>query len=102
MPRFHGSHRMFGLLVALLWVGLPVLQAAALPSRGLMGTVKSSDGKLMEGVAVSARANSQTFTTSVFTDQDGQYYFPALSNGRYKVWAQAVGFEAARGEVAIA
>ena len=101
MHRFHGSHRMFGLLVAMLWVGLPALQAAALPSTGLMGTVKSSDGKLMEGVAVSARANSQTITTSVFTDQDGQYYFPALSDGRYKVWAQAVGFEAARGEVAI-
>ena len=76
--------------------------AANLPSTGLMGTVKSADGKVMEGVTVSARANAQTFTTSVYTDSDGQYYFPQLSNGSYKVWAQAVGFEMAGGEVAYA
>ena len=91
-----------GLLVVVVWVALPVVETANLPSTGLMGTVKSSDGKVMEGVAISARATNQTFTMSVYTDRDGEYYFPALADGRYKVWAQAVGFEMARGEVAYA
>ena len=44
----------------------------------------------MEGVTVSARATGSSITTSVFTDADGQYFFPPLSEGRHKVWAQAV------------
>ncbi|OFV98517.1 MAG: hypothetical protein A3H28_09145 [Acidobacteria bacterium RIFCSPLOWO2_02_FULL_61_28] len=102
MSRFGGSLRRFGFSVAVLCLGLSAVEAATLPSTGLMGVVKSADGKAMEGVAVSARANSQTFSTSVFTDGDGQYYFPALAEVRYKVWAQAVGFEMARGELAVA
>jgi len=100
MPRIPISLSVIGLAVVLVWVALPVVETANLPSTGLMGTVKSADGKVMEGVAVSARANTHTFTTSVYTDRDGQYYFPTLADGRYKVWAQAVGFEMARGEVA--
>jgi streptogramin lyase len=61
----------------------------------LEGVVKSLDGKPMEGVAVSARAEGQTFTTSVFTNAEGKYLFPLLSAGQYKVRAQAVGFVAA-------
>ncbi|MGH9786367.1 MAG: carboxypeptidase-like regulatory domain-containing protein, partial [Terriglobia bacterium] len=99
MPRIPILLSVIGLAVVLVWVGLPVVETANLPSTGLMGTVKSADGKVLEGVAVSARANSQTFSTSVYTDRDGQYYFPQLASGNYKVWAQAVGFEMAGGEV---
>jgi streptogramin lyase len=60
----------------------------------ILGTVKSSDGKPLEGVAVSARGNDKTFTTSVYTDRDGTYYFPEFERGKYKIWAQAVGFDA--------
>jgi streptogramin lyase len=60
----------------------------------LTGTVTSASGEKMEGVTVSARQFGKTFTTSVFTDAAGEYYFPALENGRYKVWAQAVGYGA--------
>ena len=91
-----------GLAVVMVWVGLPVVETANLPSTGLMGTVKSADGKVMEGVAVSARAANQTFTTSVYTDKDGEYHFPQLANGSYKVWAQAVGFELTGGDVTYA
>ena len=56
----------------------------------------------MEGVTVSARATGSSITTSVFTDADGEYFFPPLSEGQYKVWAQAVGYEAARTDVSLA
>lgn len=93
---------LFVFAAALLWMALPSPEAATLPSTGLMGIVKSSDGKILEGVAVTARANDKSFSTSVYTDKEGQYYFPTLADGRYKVWAQAVGFDAARGETSIA
>lgn len=66
------------------------------------GTVKAADGAPMEGVIVSARAADKSFTTSVFTDRQGTYTFPSLDGGQYKVWAQAVGFEAGRAELALA
>ena len=61
----------------------------------LTGSVTSASGENMEGVTVSARQFGKTFTTSVFTDADGEYYFPRLEEGKYKIWAQAVGYEAA-------
>jgi streptogramin lyase len=55
----------------------------------------------MEGVVVSARASDKSFTTSVFTDRQGNYTFPSLDAGQYRLWAQAVGFDAARSEFAM-
>jgi streptogramin lyase len=72
------------------------------PAYVLSGAVKSSDGKPLEGVGVSARNTAETFTTTVFTDESGRYSFPPLAGGRYKVWAQAVGFEASRTEATLA
>lgn len=69
---------------------------------GLSGTVKSSDGKPLEGVGVSARNASETFTTTVYTDQNGRYTFPPISSGQYKVWAQAVGFDIATTDAGLA
>jgi streptogramin lyase len=53
----------------------------------------------MEGVTVSAAAVGGTITTSVYTDDQGRYYFPATLGGKYRVWAQAVGYQAARVDV---
>jgi streptogramin lyase len=61
----------------------------------LTGTITSGSGEKMEGVTVSARQLGKTFTTSVFTDAAGEYYFPRLEQGKYKVWAQAIGHSAA-------
>jgi hypothetical protein len=55
----------------------------------------------MEGVTVSARAAGSSYTTSVFTDAMGQYYFPVLDDGKYKVWAQAVGYETGRTDLSL-
>ena len=79
--------RFWILAIALLVAGFSA-QAAT-----LTGTVTSADGKPMEGVAVSARAADKTFTTTVYTEGNGRYSFPALAAGQYAIWAQAVGFD---------
>jgi hypothetical protein len=56
----------------------------------------------MGGVTISAKAQGSTITTSVYTDAQGAYYFPPLPAGKYKVWAQALAFELAKGEVELA
>ena len=65
----------------------------------LTGNVKSARGENMEGVTLFARGEGETITTSVYTDKDGNYYFPAMAGGTYHVWAQAIGFEAGRAKV---
>ena len=67
---------------------------SALGASVISGTVKSSDGKSLEGVAVSSRGNDKTFATTVYTDKNGVFYFPGFESGQYKIWAQAVGFVA--------
>jgi streptogramin lyase len=68
----------------------------------LSGTVKSSDGKPLDGIGVSARGTNETFTTTVYTGESGRYLFPPMNSGQYKVWAQAVGFETSRVEAGLA
>ena len=75
-----------------------IFSQSASPSQILSGIVKSSSGTALEGVGVSARGDNETFTTTVYTDASGRYSFPSMSRGRYKVWAQAVGFETSRAE----
>ncbi len=95
-------HRIFALAITLgfaLMAGLASAPAAASSGASLMGAVKGPNGKLLEGVTVSARLKDRTFTTSVFTDEQGKYFFPGLDAGHYRVWAQAVGFVTARAEL---
>jgi streptogramin lyase/cytochrome c5 len=65
----------------------------------LIGSVKSSAGEKMEGVVISAKAEGQPITTSVFTDKNGNYYFPSMPAGKYRTWAQTQAYEIAKGEV---
>jgi Carboxypeptidase regulatory-like domain len=78
---------------------LPLIAHAAPDGALLAGTVKSAAGPKLSGVTVSAKMDGTTITTSVFTDEEGAYYFPAMNAGHYDVWAQADGFEIARGIV---
>jgi len=88
------------LVVAGLWT-TPAAQSGG-GAGTIQGNIKSADGAPMEGVIVSARASDKSFTTSVLTDRQGNYIFPSLDAGQYKVWAQAVGFDAGRAEFALA
>lgn len=96
-------------LTALVALALSIQAAAPSAQRSrsgmvatvLVGVIQSATGQKMEGVVVSARADADTITTSVFTDEQGHYLFPPIHKGKYRVWAQAVGFEAARAQVDI-
>src|SRR5438132_13079037 len=65
----------------------------------LSGAITSQSGRKLEGVTVSAKLEGSTIATSVYTDTAGDYFFPPLPAGRYRVWAQALGFEANRNAV---
>src|SRR6266550_4909778 len=65
----------------------------------LNGTVRASTAESIAGVTVSAAAEGGTITTSVYTDEQGRYYFPSMPGGKYRVWAQAVGYQAGRARV---
>jgi streptogramin lyase len=74
---------------------------SASASGNLSGSIRSSEGKPLGGIGVSARADSDTFTTTVYTDESGRYSFPPLKSGQYKVWAQAVSFETSKSGVTL-
>ena len=84
-----------GVLVALVGAPVPASAADAI----LSGSIKSSAGEAMGGVMVSAKPAGGTITTTVLTDESGRYYFPPLATGKYKVWAQAISFTTAKGEI---
>jgi streptogramin lyase len=87
--------------VLLLACAAPLLAANAAHAvdQSLSGTIASRSGQKLEGVTVSAKREGSTITTSVYTDPAGDYYFPPLPAGRYRVWAQALGFETAQGSI---
>jgi streptogramin lyase/mono/diheme cytochrome c family protein len=68
----------------------------------LTGSAKSAAGEKMGGVTVSAKAEGSSITTSVFSDAQGNYYFPRMPAGRYRVWAQADSYDIARATVDLA
>ena len=65
------------------------------------GTVHDAAGNPIDGALVSIRGVDQTFTTSVFTDESGEYVSPPLTARRYKIWAQTTGFATARSELVL-
>ena len=103
------------LLVVWAWVAVTAVANAGGPSSAqqsgeqpaapggavasIWGTVRDAAGKPVDGALVSIRAVDQTFTTSVFTDESGEYVSPPLPGRRYRMWAQAVGFGTARAEL---
>src|SRR5438034_9844227 len=73
--------------------------AAHAADQSLSGAVTSRSGQKLEGVTVSAKREGSTIATSVYTDAAGEYYFPPLPAGKYRVWAQALGLEIGKGAV---
>ena len=84
---------MRSLLVLSLFVS--AAHAAGVP---LTGYVRSMEGVAMPGVLVSAKAPGSTITTSVYTDNSGAYSFSPLPEGKYRMWAQAIGYQTARAD----
>ena len=86
-------------LVSVVMVGLLFCTQSYAADHLLSGAITARNGQTLEGVTVSAKRDGSTITTSVYTDATGQYYLPPLPAGKYRVWAQALGFETARGAV---
>jgi streptogramin lyase len=99
-PPAEAMRRLGAGLVAIASLAALVAPGAAHAADALLaGTISAASGEKMGGVTVSAKPEGGTVTTTVFTDAAGDYYFPPLPTGKYRVWAQALSFETARGEV---
>ena len=85
------------MVLAIVWGATAFLARAVYADSLLTGAVTSASGEKMGGVTVSAKGEGSPITTSVFTDESGNYYFPPLPNGKYRVWAQALTYETANG-----
>src|SRR5262245_8785061 len=88
-PKFLWRGMAVGLLAAGLAAGEVRAQAA------LTGLVSSNEEGAMEGVLVSAKRDGATFTTTVVTDAQGRYGFPAarMEPGKYTISIRAVGYK---------
>ena len=65
----------------------------------LRGHVSSTEERLMEGVIITAKKNGSTIATSVVTNTNGEFQFPAarLEPGAYTLRIRAVGYDLASG-----
>ena len=70
-------------------------RAADSGTAALQGTVSSAEEGAMGGVLVSATKTGSSITTTVVTDPQGHYAFPAarLSPGKYDLAIRAVGYD---------
>src|SRR5579862_4762027 len=75
-------------LIALLGLALAVAAAPAAADTarftgGPKGVVKSGKGELLEGIMVQLIAKKSAVRTTVYSNADGRYEFPALDAGTY-------------------
>jgi streptogramin lyase len=99
----NSQHLALVALSATATMGLTAFLASGPAEAALLtGAVKSATGEIMGGVTVSAKAEGSTISTSAFTDDQGNYYFPQLPDGKYHVWAQALGYDYTDGNVDLA
>jgi virginiamycin B lyase len=80
--------------VAGVLAGLMVVSANAQTATALAGQVSSAEEGAMEGVLVSAKKEGSTITTTVVTNDKGQFSFPAerLEPGHYNISIRAAGY----------
>jgi streptogramin lyase len=95
----HGLAKIAGLLLASAAAIVIAPASASAADHILSGSVASASGEKLGGATVSAKLEGSTITTSVYADESGNYYFPPMAAGKYKVWAQALSFERALGDV---
>ena len=79
--------------------GLLFMTGIRAADQTLSGAITSASGQKLDGVTVYAKMDGSTVTTAVYTNESGTYHFPPLAAGKYRVWAQALGFEATKATV---
>jgi virginiamycin B lyase len=84
--------------VILVSTAVDALRAQPQAAVALTGHVTSAAEGAMEGVVVSAVMTGSTVMTSVISDRDGRFRFPAanLTPGRYTLQIRAVGYDLAK------
>src|SRR5258705_305471 len=79
-----------------LLLATSVLTVAGLGAQAqtLSGQVSSTEEGMMEGVLVSAKKEGSTVTTTVVSNDKGQFSFPAgkLDPGKYNITIRAIGY----------
>src|SRR6266571_359937 len=95
----YGLAKIAGLLLASAAAIVIAPASASAADHILSGSVAAASGEKLGGATVSAKLEGSTITTSVYADESGNYYFPPMAAGKYKVWAQALSFERALGDV---
>src|SRR5262249_35080104 len=86
------------LLASVCLTFLLAVNAAPSPAEGaavLTGQVTSNEEGPMEGVLVTAKKAGSTIATTVVTNKEGRYSFPAsrLEPGQYTIKIRAVGYD---------
>src|SRR4029450_2663393 len=78
-----------GVVFAAGWSG------GAQAQNALTGLVSSNEEGPMEGVLVSAKKEGSTITTTVVTNEQGRYSFPAarMEPGKYTISIRAIGYK---------
>src|ERR1700684_4620082 len=90
--RFNALLASTSLVSALAWLTLVPAQAQS--AAALTGQVSSAEEGAMEGVLVSAKKDGATITTTVVSNDKGQFSFPAdrLQAGHYNIKIRAAGY----------
>src|ERR1700681_39150 len=90
--RFNALLASTSLVSALAWLTLAPVQAQTAAALG--GQVSSAEEGAMEGVLVSAKKEGSTVTTTVVSNDKGQFSFPAdrLEPGHYNITIRAAGY----------
>ena len=90
--RFNALLASTSLVSALAWLTMAPAQAQT--TAALTGQVSSAEETTMEGVLVSAKKEGSTITTTVVSNDKGQYSFPAgrLEPGHYNITIRAAGY----------
>src|SRR5215469_14414035 len=93
MKRSHSRRIYLTATTAMLM--LAGIGSAPAADNALTGQVSSVEEGVMEGVLVSAQQQGSTIRTTVVSDAQGRFAFPAdrLAPGTYKITIRAVGYE---------
>ena len=84
-------------VIALATACIPAVNAQ-FESGAILGTVRDSAGGSVTGAKVTVRNNATGISTTAVTDSGGDYIFPSLHIGGYRVSAEMQGFSTAVAE----
>ena len=87
-------HSLCAIVGGILFGALATAQVNAQSPAALSGQVSSTQEARMEGVLVNVKREGSTITTTVVTNEQGRYSFPAdrVQPGKYTVSIRAVGY----------